>query len=239
MKLHKAEPERKNRLERYLKRWGPGYTTLPEEEPWARKVQPAFLRKQGLLPNHVFLDLGCGWLRGTIELIDYLEEGNFYGIDISKANIEKARVRAKQSSEHIPNLAVAGRFEIKQIWPKVQFDYVLAASLFTHIYPSDLEECLHAISTVLRGKFYTTIFKDSTVTVSDGWCGTCIDHDPDHLTMSRRASFERLDFCYNTSWISQVAREHGLRVVEIGPTEIGQFMLEVSHVEQIPDRLNQ
>jgi cyclopropane fatty-acyl-phospholipid synthase-like methyltransferase len=224
-----TEPDWDNRLKHYMKRWGPGYPTRPEEEPWARKVQPAFLRKQGLLPNHVFLDLGCGWLRGTIELIDYLEDGNFYGIDISKTNIDKAKARAKQSSKHLPNLAVASRFEINQIWPKVQFDYILAASLFTHIYPPDLQECLHAVSTVLGGKFYATIFKDNTVTVNDGWCGTCSDHRPDHSTKSRRQNFKRLDFCYNTSWISEVAKEHGLRVVEIGPTEIGQFMLEISH----------
>ena len=35
-------------------------------------------------------------------------------------------------------------------------------------------------------------------------------------------------FCYNATWIDQVARLYGLSVKAIGPTEIGQFMLEMS-----------
>jgi len=222
------EPDLESRLKHYMKRWDPGYLTRPEEEPWARKVQSSFLRKQGLLPNHVFLDLGCGWLRGTIDLVDYLDDGNFHGIDISGANIERAMARAKQVSQHIPKLTVASRFEISQIWPNLQFDYIFAASLFTHIYPGDVQECLRVVSTALKGKFYATIFKDNTVPISDGWCGTCIDHCPEHSTKARRENFRRLDFCYNTSWIGRIAKEHDLQLAEIGSTEVGQFMLEIS-----------
>jgi SAM-dependent methyltransferase len=231
-----AEPGWDIRLATYLKRWGPLYFSPPEEEAWVGKAQPSFLKKQGLLPEHVFLDLGCGWLRGTIELIEYLEEGNFYGIDISQANIDKAKERTMQMAKHQPNLAVASGFEIGQLWPNIQFDFVLAASVFTHLYPADLRECLRQLSKVLRGRCFATIFKDNTLPVHGGWCGVCVDHHEDHSTISRRENLEKLDFCYNTSWISHAAIQFGLRVREIGPTEIGQFMLEISPTGQVPNR---
>jgi hypothetical protein len=235
VKFRKAEPERRNRLERYLKRWGPGCPSPPEEATWAENVQPSFLKKQGLIPGHVFLDLGCGWLRGTRPLIDYLDEGNFYGVDISQANIERAKETTMHVTKHKPNLAVENGFEIGRTWPDVQFDFILAASLFTHIYPSDLRECLLQVSKVLKGKFFATIFKDNTLSIYGGWCGSCLDHSRDHAGMSRDATFERLDFCYNSDWICKAGSEFGLSVKEVGLTEIGQFMLEISHARQLAD----
>jgi SAM-dependent methyltransferase len=226
--LDTTEPERRDRLERYLKRWGPGYPSPKKEIAWAGTVQPNFLKKNGLQPGHMFLDLGCGWLRGTMALVDFLEQGNFYGADISRASIEKAKKRTMRHTHHKPNLAVVNGFEVSRIWPKVRFDFILAASLFTHLYPSDLRECLRQVSKVLKGKFFATIFKDNTLPIYGGWCGSCVDHREDHTNMSRDVNLEILDFCFNTSWISRAAGEFGLRINEIGPTEIGQFMLEIS-----------
>jgi SAM-dependent methyltransferase len=221
--------EQNRRLSRYVKTWVHGYRSTPAEEARQRQAQPNFLKKQGLLPHHVFLDLGCGYLRGTIDLVDYLEDGHFFGIDISQANIETARERALQQCRHKPNLATSSLFEIEQIWPNVRFDFILAASLFTHLWPADVEECLRQTSRVLRGKFFATIYKDNTVAVYDGWCGSCIDHEKRHsVNPMRRWWIGRyLNFCHNTSWIEQVARRSNLRVNELGSTEIGQFMLEI------------
>ena len=229
-----GQPDPQSRLRSYTKLWQDGYVSTPQEEASQRLAQACFLKSQGPRPVDAFLDLGCGYLRGTIELVDYLEDGHFYGIDISRKNIEKARERALRVCRHRPHLAVADSFEIGQIWPNARFDYILAASLFTHLYPADLQECLRQVSIVLSGRFFATIFKDNTVDVCDGWCGTCIDHQ-DHHTVSltaRRDNYANLNFCYNTTWIAKTGKDYSLRVREIGSTEIGQFMLEISRISE-------
>jgi SAM-dependent methyltransferase len=223
--------ERNKRLHAYLRKWRHGYQHRSiSEEAWQRNAQPDFLKKHGLMPHHVFLDLGCGYLRGTIDLIDYLEDGHFYGLDISQANIQSAKVRASRECRHRPNLTVSDRFHIGQTWPNVRFDFILAASLITHLWPAEVERCLQEVSRVLIGKFYATIFKDNTVAVYDGWCGSCIDHKTRHSSTSMRRWLNRrnLNFCYNTLWMEQTAKRSNLALSEIGSTEIGQFMLEIS-----------
>ena len=37
--------------------------------------------EHGLKPEHKLLDVGCGPLRGGIKFINYLEPGNYYGVD--------------------------------------------------------------------------------------------------------------------------------------------------------------
>ncbi len=224
------QPGRKSRLSRYRKVWKNGYLSAPDEWDWARQVQAKFLKQQGLRPSDKFLDLGCGFLRGTIDVIDYLEDGHFFGIDISQKNIERGQERVRQLCKNKPNLALADSFEIEEVWPNMRFDFILAASLFTHMYPDDLAECLRQVYRVLDGIFFATIFKDNTVPVYQGWCGTCIDHQEDHSVSSesRQDNYENLNFAYNTSWIAQVAKDCQLQVKEIGPTEIGQFMLEIT-----------
>jgi SAM-dependent methyltransferase len=222
--------DRNRRLAAYLRKWESGYQSASRQEAWQREAQPTFLKKQGLLPHHVFLDLGFGYLRGTIDLIDYLDAGHFYGLDISRANIQKATERASEQCRHKPTLAVSGLSQIAQTWPNARFDFVLAASLFTHLWPTDLEDCLQKISRLLTGRFYATIFKDNTVAVYDGWCGSCVNHKTGHSWTSIRRWLNRrnLNFCYNTAWIEKVAKRSSLRVSEIGSSDIGQFMLEIS-----------
>jgi ubiquinone/menaquinone biosynthesis C-methylase UbiE len=215
----------------YKRYWSDGYKSPASEEEDQEQAQPSFLKKQGLKPNDLFLDLGCGYLRGTIRLVDYLEDGMFFGIDISDANIRRARARALELCRHKPNLAVANRFEIEQIWSNMRFDMIFAASVFTHIFPRDIEECLRRVSRVLRGKFYATIFKDNTVPVYGGWCGVCADHmDKSHncSTAIRQQNLERLNFCYNTEWMMKAARNCGLKMQELGSTEVYQYMVEFS-----------
>lgn len=52
------------------------------------KLQFDFLVKQGLKPSHCFLDIGCGSFRGGIHFINYLDAGNYLGIDKEKALID-------------------------------------------------------------------------------------------------------------------------------------------------------
>ena len=111
------------------------------------KYQYEIMLKAGLLKKHKLLDLGCGALRAGIWLIDYLETGNYYGIDshyyslLAGADYE-IPYHNLESKE--PNLIYDEKFNIDQI--KVYYDYVMAFSLFIHL--SDVEvkkECMETM----------------------------------------------------------------------------------------------
>src|ERR1035438_2924105 len=44
-------------------------------------LQFEFLKSRGLLPDHRFMDVGCGALRGGSHFIRYLDPGCYHGID--------------------------------------------------------------------------------------------------------------------------------------------------------------
>jgi SAM-dependent methyltransferase len=52
-------------------------------------LQLNFMIRQGLRPDMRLLDLGCGCLRGGVRFLQYLERGNYYGID-SNASLLRA-----------------------------------------------------------------------------------------------------------------------------------------------------
>jgi 2-polyprenyl-3-methyl-5-hydroxy-6-metoxy-1,4-benzoquinol methylase len=102
------------------------------EEIW--KLQFDFLVNQGLKPEMKLLDVGCGSLRGGVHFIQYLNTGNYYGIDINqnliKAGYEKELDHQLQAKCPQGNLLVNGEFKASLL--KVQFEFAIAQSVFTH-----------------------------------------------------------------------------------------------------------
>lgn len=131
---------------------------------WRRigKLQLEFLVTQGLEPGSRLLDLGCGPLRGGVRFIKYLEEGNYYGIDINESLLDvgydielSVELRTKLPRDH---LRVTDRFDCDF---GVRFDFALAHSLFTHIPLNDIRLCLHRVAAQMNvgGRFFATFFE--------------------------------------------------------------------------------
>lgn len=55
------------------------------------KLQFEFLKQNGLTPGDSLLDIGCGSLRGGEYFINYLNESNYTGIDISEEAIKSGK----------------------------------------------------------------------------------------------------------------------------------------------------
>lgn len=120
-----------------------------------------YLVEQGLRPEHHFLDVGCGSLRGGVHFVRYLESGHYCGLDIQQhlldagreelqaAGIDPAAARLIQDDAF-----KFGRFE-------QQFDFALAQSVFTHLPLNTIMRCLAEVEPVLRsgGRFYATFFQ--------------------------------------------------------------------------------
>jgi SAM-dependent methyltransferase len=154
-------------------------------------LQFEFLRKQGLLPEHKFLDVGCGSLRGGVRFVPYLNTGNYCGLDINASLIEAGKIELAKIDclGKSPNLLVNDKFEFSKFG--VQFDFALALSVFTHLYINHIGRCLVEIRKVLKpqGLFYATFFEAPTpihlpnITQQPGGKTTKYDSDPFHYSL--------------------------------------------------------
>src|SRR3989344_2962205 len=68
--------------------------------------QIALLKRYGIEPRHTVLDIGCGSLRGGLNIIRYLDTGNYTGIDISEEILEAGRrfLREAELTQKKPTL---------------------------------------------------------------------------------------------------------------------------------------
>lgn len=123
------------------------------------KLQFDFLVKQGLKPNHVFLDIACGALRAGRFLIPYLEPGNYLGIDKHAELIEAGRtqeVPADVMAARHPEFVVSDSFEFEKFSKRP--DFCIAQSLFTHLTKQDIELCFRKLSAFAKPgcRFFAT-----------------------------------------------------------------------------------
>lgn len=123
------------------------------------RMQYEFMLKQGLKPEHRFLDLGCGALRGTIRLVDYLADGNFYGSDISIGLLKEAILECQRLKlANTPILQLMDSFKIPF---EEEFDFILCNSLTVHIEPDDIQELMNGIRSALNGRTFISIYPKS------------------------------------------------------------------------------
>lgn len=116
------------------------------------KLQFDFLKRRGLMPDDCLLDIGCGTLRGGRFFIDYLDTGNYCGIDISEKAIAFGKeLVANQNMDHKkPYLEVInGQLDFSEL-SGMSFDFVLAQSVFTHLLPEDIECCFSNLTRVMN-----------------------------------------------------------------------------------------
>jgi hypothetical protein len=107
------------------------------------ELQSQFMIAQGLQPHHVLLDIACGSLRGGVHLIPYLNCGNYLGIDkeaeLVELGLRNELVPAMRNTK-APEFVISDTFEFSRFSKRP--DFALAQSLFTHLTPGDITDCL-------------------------------------------------------------------------------------------------
>lgn len=146
-------------------------------------LQYRFMKIAGLKPHHKLLDIGCGSLRGGIHFADYLDVGNYYGIDkdydLVFAGVEKEL--SKYTNKPVKTL-IDDNFSFEKF--DVMFDFAIAQSVFTHLCRMDIAMCLRKLAKVLKpgGKLYATYFEGPHTNFVKQKCGivTYPNSDPYH-----------------------------------------------------------
>ena len=115
------------------------------------EMQFSYLKKHGLRPEHTMLEIGCGNLRAGRLFIDYLAEGNYFGIDISPEILDAAeRTLAEYGlREKQPVLALVDDNKFKQ-FADDSFDVIHAHSVYSHCPLSVIEECFAHVGRILK-----------------------------------------------------------------------------------------
>jgi SAM-dependent methyltransferase len=155
-----------------------------------------YLRKHGLQPQHRILEIGCGNLRAGWRFIDYLDAGNYYGIDISPEVLIAAKETLVREGvvDKLPYLTLVDNLQFEFL-PDATFDVVHAHSVFSHSPLEVIEEAFRHVGRILRPDG----FFDFTFNRTDG----------------RERNVLREDFYYRTETLLDLAEKCGLQ---------GQFM---------------
>jgi SAM-dependent methyltransferase len=130
-------------------------------------LQFDFLVAMGLRPEHRFLDIGCGTLRGGRKFIRYLGISKYTGLDISPACLDAARtlIEREKLATKKPRLVLSTNKDMKfSQFSGLAFDFILAQSVFTHLPDYVIRECFEHIGKIMHNSsvFFFTYFQSGT-----------------------------------------------------------------------------
>jgi ubiquinone/menaquinone biosynthesis C-methylase UbiE len=132
-----------------------------------------FVRYGGLKPDGRVLDVGCGIGRMAAPLTGYLAaNGEYQGFDIVKKGVvwSQKHITSRYPNFHFLHSDVKNKFynpggvheasSYRFPYPDENFDFVFLTSVFTHMFPADLEHYLQEIARVLKkgGTSFITMF---------------------------------------------------------------------------------
>jgi SAM-dependent methyltransferase len=162
-------------------------------ESWLKigQLQFDYAVSHGLKPEMRMLEIGCGNLRAGRLFIDYLDPGNYYGVDISPDILLGAQdTVAEQGLQHkLPHLTVIRDLRLPFL-PDAAFDFVHAHSVFSHSPIEVIDECFAHVGRIMApGGFF-----DFTFDKTEG---------SEHHVLHE-------DFYYQTQTLIALAARHGL-----------------------------
>ncbi|MFG1947040.1 class I SAM-dependent DNA methyltransferase [Nonomuraea sp. NPDC048826] len=158
------------------------------------QMQFDYLVEHGLKPECRMLEIGCGNLRAGRLFIDYLETGNYYGIDISPDILMAAQDTLAEHglADKLPHLTPVRDLRFA-FMPSGHFDVVHAHSVFSHSPIEVIDECFAHVGRVMK---------------PHGWFDFTFDR-----TEGKEHHVLREDFYYRTETLVALAARHGLDAV--------------------------
>lgn len=116
------------------------------------------LKKYGLNPDNTFLDYGCGYGRIGIPVINYINKGKYFGIDLSKERIRIAKDYTKESNlnEKKPIFMPSYKKSLTDLFKDKKFDCVLIYTVLCHNPPKEVENILKEVKQFItkEGKIF-------------------------------------------------------------------------------------
>lgn len=108
------------------------------------------LQRCGLKPGDVCVDYGCGTLRVGFHLINYLQPGAYWGLEIADFLLDEGRKLLGKEilAEKRPHLRVISP-EVVAEATAAKPDMLFSASVLIHVHPDDLPEYIDNVMTII------------------------------------------------------------------------------------------
>jgi hypothetical protein len=109
------------------------------------------LMEQGLRPDHVCVDYGCGTLRVGLHVIRYLEPDCYWGFDISDRFLQKGLELVGEelvAAKH-PRLRVISTESVGEA-ARCRPDFIFSFGVMQHVHPDDFEEYFGNIDRLMQ-----------------------------------------------------------------------------------------
>ncbi|QYK42605.1 MAG: class I SAM-dependent methyltransferase [Paracoccaceae bacterium] len=100
------------------------------------RLQLALLRAEGLEPRHRLLDIGAGSLRLGCKAVPFLEPGNYWATDASRALMLRGRETELDDPARLPESRLVGDADFAFPGVPDEIDMAIAFAVFTHL-PAD------------------------------------------------------------------------------------------------------
>jgi len=156
-----------------------------------------FLKSKGLEESDQVLDVGCGVLRGGIPLIQYLDTGNYAGMDISREALHVGGQRLEEEELDWKNPVLIHNSDLyfeEEGFSSREFDFIWVQSVFTHLPRNHIEQFFQNVGKVLAkdGCIYATYYRSD-----NGF---------------RRGGKSDTDFYYPRRYFKDLGSRHGFSV---------------------------
>jgi ubiquinone/menaquinone biosynthesis C-methylase UbiE len=149
-------------------------TADPQQWLALGQKQFQFLTSHGLDRHHRLLEIGCGNLRAGWRLIEYLDPGNYTGVDISPEILLAAyeTIAERQLQERWPRIFVVDGTNLDFL-PDASHHAAHAHSVFTHTPIDVVKSYIESVRRILEpGGFF-----DFTYHHTDGRMSSKLDED--------------------------------------------------------------
>lgn len=184
------------------------------------------LLQHGLMPYHAVLDVGCGCLRAGYWLIHFLDPGRYRGIEPNKDMLQvgldtffdKALLKLKQ-----PRFDNNDQFDVSVFG--IQFDFILARSIWTHAAPQQIETMLDQfVEHTTWDAVFLTSYKPAKWFLRQyngrEWVGRSDKSDTPGTVR------------YRLGWITKCCERRGLTVEELDYNILSQIWLKIAKMER-------
>lgn len=135
-------------------------------------MQFSLMTLLGLRQEHTLLDIGCGSLRAGKLFLVYLLPERYFGIEPERWLVEEGidrEIGSELAALKKPRFLYEADFPCSRFG--VQFDFVLAQSIFSHASISQIQRCLNEVRKALKadGLFAASFVEGDHDYEGDGW----------------------------------------------------------------------
>ena len=165
------------------------------------------LLQQGMMPDSLVLDYGCGVMRLGYWIIRFLDPGCYHGIEPNSDHLTMGKnvvIGPDLLAEKMPVFSSDANFNLAVFGKK--FDFIVARSIFTHFTPEAIDRALASCAAALN---------DNGIFIASFWPVDVTEKKNSQVlvgeTLMDRPAKSGINVAYREDTLIEMANRHGLQ----------------------------